>query len=122
MFLSNNYCTTKLNKYCDVDNTNQSELADLLQDFFSVNLFKIGYDRKIKNPMLQLIENKDSIIFINISDFHKDKKILCLIQYLSELDIEIALRLAMEETFNCNLSGRKINLVREYHVSLSHME
>jgi hypothetical protein len=120
MILPNSYSTTKLNKYCDVDNTNQSELADLLQDFFSVNLFKIGYD--IKNPMLQLIENKDSIIFINISDFQNNKKILCLIQYLSELDIEIALRLAMEETFNCNLSGRKINLVREYHVSLNHME
>lgn len=69
MLLTNNCSNTKPNKYYDVDNTKRAELVDLLQDFLSVNLFEIGYDRKIKNVILQQIENKDSIIVIKIAEF-----------------------------------------------------
>lgn len=120
MLLTNNYSNTKLNKYYDVNNTKLSELVGLLQDFLSVNTFEIGYNRKIKNVMLKQIENKDSIIFIKVSDFQSDKKILWLIQHLSEEEIEIAVRLALENSFNCNLSCRKIICVQEHPVSAVH--
>ena len=122
MSLTNNYNNTKLNKYYEINNTKLSELVDLLQDFLSVNMFEIGYDRKIKNVMLKQIENKDLIIFIKVSNFQNDKKILWLIQHLSEEEIEIAVRLALENSFNCNLSHRKIIFVQKYPLSAIYME
>lgn len=122
MLLPNNYSNTKLNKYCDVDDTNLSELADLLQDFLSVNIFQIGHDRNIKNVILKQIENKGSTIVIKNGYFQNNEKILFLIQHLSEEELEITLRLAIEKSFNCNLSHRKIIFLQEYPISAIHME
>ncbi|WP_148686802.1 hypothetical protein [Candidatus Nitrosocosmicus hydrocola] len=120
MLLSNNYSNTKLNKYSDIDSTELSELVRLLQEFLTVNLFKIGHGRKIKNSMLQQIENKDSLIVIKFGDFQNNKKMLCLIQQLSKQEVEKILLLALENSFNCNLSNRKIIFVREYPVPTIH--
>jgi hypothetical protein len=122
MFLPNNYNTTKLNKFCDVDTTNQSELADLIRDFFSVNNFQIGYDRKIKNKILKQIKNPDSKIVIRTEDFQINKKIFWLIRHISAAEIEMAVRLALENSFNCNLSRRKIIVVQEYPFSEGNTE
>lgn len=120
MLLPNNYSNTKLNKDFDIDNTELSELVRLLQEFLSVNLFNIDHGRKIKHSMLQQIENKDSLIVIKIGDFQNNKKMLCLIQQLSKQEMEKILLLALENSFNCNLSNRKIIFAREYPVPIIH--
>lgn len=122
MLLTNNKGNTKLNKYYDIDNTKLSELVDLLQDFLSVNMFKIGYDRKIKNIIFQQIKNEESTIVIKIGNFQNNKKMLCLIRRFSNEEIEIALHVALENSFNCNLSHRKIIFVQKYPLSAIYME
>jgi len=122
MFLPNNNSNTKPNKYCDVNNTKLSELVDLIKDFLSVNLYKISRDKKINNVILEQSEHRDSIIVVKLGYFQNNKKILCLIQDLSRVEIEIALRLALEKSFNCNLSKRKIVFVQKYTLSTDNME
>lgn len=122
MLLTNNYSNTKLNKYCDVNDTKPPKVVDLLKDFLSINVFKIGYDRKIKNSLLQQTENNGSAIVIKIRDFQNIQKILSLIRHLSEEEIELALRLAIVKSFNCNLSYGKIIFVQKYPLSAIYME
>lgn len=126
MLLTNDNGNNKPNKYYDIDSTKLSELVDLLQDFLSVNMFKIGYDRKIKNMLLQQIENEESTIIIKIGDLQNNKKILVLIGRFSNEEIEIALHVALEKSFNCNLYNRKIVFVRVpnlwYSYGVTHYE
>lgn len=122
MLLTKNNSNTKLNKYIDVTNTKLSELVGLIEDFMSVNFFEIAYGGKIKNIIIQQIENKNLTIVIKIGYFQNNKKILCLIQHLSDEEIKKVLRLAIEKSFNCNLSNRKIIFVQEYPISTLHGE
>jgi hypothetical protein len=105
-----NYTTTKLNKYYYSNNIKLVRLHNLLQDFFAANLFQLNNFRKIKNILIQQIRNPHSRIIIRIDYFQNDRKILNLMQQLTEEVRLESIRLALENLFNRNLSKRKLLL------------
>ena len=105
------------NKHFDYCGNELLYLIGLLQDYFAVELYRYSSDKKITNKIIQQIKNDNSIIIIKCSYFQEREEILFLMQSLSEEERKISLRLALEKSFNRNLSNGKIIIESDCFIS-----
>ncbi|MDN5845063.1 MAG: hypothetical protein L0H53_02175 [Candidatus Nitrosocosmicus sp.] len=106
----NNYTNTKLNKHFDSSEIKLIELHRLLQEFFVVNLFEVTHIGMIKNILIQQVMNPNSTITIGISYFEENKRILYLMQQLTEEARVESIRIALQKSFKIDLNNRLITI------------
>lgn len=114
MSLPINNNTSKDNKPFDYCNEKLLDSIELFRDFFAVELYEYSSRKGITNIIHEQIQNKYQIIVIKCSYFQKDKAILLLIHTLLEREIEKALKYALEITFACNLTRKKIIIEHDF--------
>jgi len=105
MSTSNNLSDTKVNKYSDSCEIN-SQLVNLLKEFFSVNFFATNNQRKLTNTLFQQVNDDYSIILVSIECFQNNPDMMHLMENISDDEKVESIRIALENSFKKNLYGR----------------
>lgn len=114
MTLPNYNNEPKDNKSFDHRDKELLYLKELLQDYLAVALYKCSSTKEITNVIHYQIKNDYKILTIKCSYFQENKAILFLIHEFLEEEIDKALKYALEITFVCDLSRKKIIIEHDY--------